>query len=213
MKYTHILWDFNGTLLDDVGCGITCINTMLKKRGLPTIDSVEKYHSVFTFPITQYYENVGFDFEKEPFSKIAPEWIELNQINIKKAPLFDDAITVLEELKRKKISQAIISATKQDLLRGHIADIGITDYFDDISGLDNINAESKIGIAENWVKNNPEAKTVLIGDTVHDFEVSSAVNIDCLLVCRGHQSKQTLTKTGMPVFDTLTCVLEYLTTQ
>ena len=31
MKYTHILWDWNGTLLDDVMISIDCVNVLLKK--------------------------------------------------------------------------------------------------------------------------------------------------------------------------------------
>ena len=210
MKYTHILWDFNGTLLDDVACGIKCINTMLSRRNLSTVKSVEAYHRAFTFPITKYYENVGFDFSLEPFSEIAPEWIELNQINIKKAPLFPDALEVIKMIESNGVPQTIISATKQDLLQGHIKDLGITGYFDEILGLDNINAESKVGIAQNWMKKHPHTNPVFIGDTVHDAEVATSVNIDCILVSTGHQNRQTLEETGLPVYNSLLEVYPYL---
>ena len=35
--YTHVVWDFNGTILNDVRHGIDCVNTMLEKRGLPVL--------------------------------------------------------------------------------------------------------------------------------------------------------------------------------
>ena len=210
MKYTHILWDFNGTLLDDVECGIKSINTLLARRGLPIVESIEAYHEAFTFPITKYYENVGFDFSVEPFSEIAPEWIEENQINIKSAPLFPDAIKILDVFKEQNIPQIIISATKEDLLRGHIEDLNITSYFEDILGLDNINAESKVCIAQNWLKEHPCANPVLIGDTVHDAEVAYAIGVDCILIANGHQNRQTLKKTGLPVYCSLGELLNYL---
>ena len=37
MKYTDIIWDFNGTILDDVEAGIISVNKLLSSRGLPTI--------------------------------------------------------------------------------------------------------------------------------------------------------------------------------
>ena len=75
-RYTHIIWDFNGTILDDVQLGIRCVNTMLSKRGLPVLPDVEAYRQVFGFPIEAYYRRLGFDFEKEDYHTVlAPEWV------------------------------------------------------------------------------------------------------------------------------------------
>ena len=103
MKYTHILWDFNGTIINDVETGIISLNTLLARRNMPTIDSIEQYHSVFTFPITKYYENVGFDFSVEPYDKLAIEWVKENEINIRKARLCDGAKEALEFFKNKGV--------------------------------------------------------------------------------------------------------------
>ena len=70
MKYEHIIWDFNGTLLDDVWTGIVSVNKLLEDRGLPKIASVEDYRRVFRFPIIEYYRSLGFDFDKEPYEVI-----------------------------------------------------------------------------------------------------------------------------------------------
>lgn len=76
-KYTHIIWDWNGTLLDDVARCMAVINAMLEKRGLPALASVDAYRSVFGFPVRDYYRRVGFDFGKEAFETLAAEYIEL----------------------------------------------------------------------------------------------------------------------------------------
>ena len=55
MKYTHIVWDFNGTLLDDIMAGIEAVNDMLSRRGIATIESVAQYRELFCFPIINYY--------------------------------------------------------------------------------------------------------------------------------------------------------------
>lgn len=49
----------------------------------------------------------------------------------------------------------------------------------------------------------------MIGDTVHDSEVAKALDIDCILVARGDQHKDTLLKTGYKIFDSLGEVLIY----
>ncbi len=210
MKYTHILWDFNGTLLNDVETGIISANTLLKRRGMPLIESVERYHSVFTFPITDYYINLGFDFTKEPYSEIAIEWVKENQENIKKAPLCKGAKEALELFRNKDIPQIILSATQLEMLMGHISDLGITEYFDEILGLDNIHAESKVSLALDWAERNPNSIPLVIGDTIHDAEVARNIGCDCLLCASGHQSKDRLLAAEVPVFDNLGEIIEYL---
>ena len=63
-KYTHLMWDFNGTIFDDAQAGIDAVNKMLSERGLPIIESREKYKEIFDFPIEDYYKGLGFDFDR-----------------------------------------------------------------------------------------------------------------------------------------------------
>ena len=60
--YTHVIWDFNGTILNDVRLGISCTNRMLEERGLPVIPDEDTYRGIFGFPIDDYYSRLGFDF-------------------------------------------------------------------------------------------------------------------------------------------------------
>ena len=75
MKYTHLMWDFNGTIFDDADAGIDAVNKMLKERGLEPIPSRERYKQIFNFPIEEYYGSLGFDFEREPYEVLAPIWV------------------------------------------------------------------------------------------------------------------------------------------
>jgi len=76
-RYSHVIWDWNGTLLNDVDWCITQINRMLAKRNKRILASVSEYHAAFCFPIMEYYRNVGFDFAEEPFEDLAQEYIEM----------------------------------------------------------------------------------------------------------------------------------------
>ena len=53
-NYDYVIWDFNGTLLDDVQTGIRSVNKLLLDRGLKQIDGVEHYRRIFRFPIIDY---------------------------------------------------------------------------------------------------------------------------------------------------------------
>ena len=70
MKYKHIIWDWNGTLIDDRRFCIDIMNEVLKKRQMETMTE-EWFLDNFCFPVKDYYLKLGFNFEKEfsTFSK------------------------------------------------------------------------------------------------------------------------------------------------
>ena len=80
LKYTHIFWDFNGTILSDMQAGMDSVNKMLADRDLPVIPDIESYRRIFDFPIIEYYRGLGFDFDREPYEVLAPIWVELYNI-------------------------------------------------------------------------------------------------------------------------------------
>ena len=74
INYKHIIWDWNGTLLNDVKLCADIMNNLLKARSLPTI-TLEKYREIFTFPVKDYYIKAGYDFLNESFEEISVDFI------------------------------------------------------------------------------------------------------------------------------------------
>lgn len=211
MKYTDIIWDFNGTLLDDIRAGIDAVNDMLSRRGLATIDSVERYRELFCFPIIDYYAKLGFDFEKEDYyTVLAPEWVALYLENYKRSTLNDGAEHTLLALADLGYTQTLLSATEIEMLKGQLHELGLVQRFSEVWGLDNIHAGGKIGTARAWREAHPDAKALFVGDSVHDWEVASAVGADCVLFCGGHQNRETLSACGCPMIDRLEQLIEML---
>ena len=73
-QYQHIIWDWNGTLLNDGWLFVDVMNSILLNRKMKTI-TLEKYRQIFGFPVKEYYINLGFDLEKEPFEICGLEFI------------------------------------------------------------------------------------------------------------------------------------------
>lgn len=202
MKYTHVIWDFNGTILDDLSVGMSAVNKMLTRRNMKQIESVEEYREKFGFPIKDYYRRCGFDFEKEDYeSVLAPEWVEEYNRLEKSAPLCANVEKTLKLFKKEGISQSILSASKTDMLLSQIKRLGIENYFDDIIGCDNFFAYGKSDLCVNYVRSHPEKFFVMIGDTTHDHDVASAAGIDCVLLTTGHMSRKTLSECGCAVYN------------
>ena len=66
MKYKHVIWDWNGTLVDDTWLFVDIMNGVLKDRNLQGI-TLDDYRNVFDFPVQDYYTKLGFNFSEEAF--------------------------------------------------------------------------------------------------------------------------------------------------
>jgi len=183
-----IIWDWNGTLLNDVEVCVDCMNQMLRKRGMKLL-TVEEYKNIFTFPVQDYYKTVGYDFDKESFENLSIEYIDLYKKYSENSPLYHDVVDALQFFKDKNYRQIIVSASEQKALEDQVKQRKIYDYFDAIIGLNNIHAKSKVDNAIAYLQNSSiEFEQIsLIGDTYHDYEVAEAINCDCILVNNGHQ--------------------------
>lgn len=210
-KYSHIIWDWNGTLFNDTNWCVDVINSMLKKRSLKTLESLEEYHKAFCFPIINYYRNVGFDFKIDSFETLAAEYIELYHSNQSgHCKLHENVENILSVVQNRNVAQIILSASQIDNLLSQIGELNILKYFDAILGISDIYAKSKIQIGQEYVKKKNIKKAILIGDTLHDYEVAQALEVDCLLIANGHQSETLLRTSSAPVLEDITDVLSYL---
>ena len=208
-NYKHIIWDWNGTLVDDVWLVVEVMNKMLKKRHLPSIDS-KKYREIFDFPVTKYYSKLGFDFSNESFEELTDEFISEYYARFNGCKLFDEVEEVLKKIRDRGISQSILSASKEDILIEKIKYYGIDKYFCRIIGIENHYAESKVEGGKKWIAKlnlNPQ-DVLLIGDTIHDYDVSKHIGCDCLLVANGHHSYERLAKLGIDVVSTLKEIIQ-----
>ena len=209
--YTHVIWDFNGTILDDVRLGITCTNQMLSERGLPIIPHEDAYREIFGFPIDEYYRRLGFDFQREDYDTVlAPQWVALYLAGEADCPMNPGVDKTLAAVADRGIPQILLSATKEEQLLAQLNRLGIAESFEEILGLDNIHARSKQAVAEAWMARHPEARPLFIGDSEHDADVAKAVGADCLLYTGGHQSAGRLDACGFPLIHAIEELLRYL---
>jgi len=205
-KYQHIIWDWNGTLLNDVQLCADIMNNLLKARSLPTI-TLETYREIFTFPVKDYYIKAGHDFVDESFEKIGKDFIDEYENRKTECTLYPFAMEVLEIIHSLKIEQHLLSAYKQNNLENIIKHFGVNKYFNSVRGLDHIYADGKIELGKQLMNeissNGMGSKVLLIGDTIHDYEVAKVLNTHCLLVCNGHQNSEKLKSLNITVINNL----------
>ena len=203
-NYEYIIFDFNGTILDDVDLCINILNYMLEEHGYQKITK-ERYLEIFTFPIIEYYKLAGFDFNKYSFNDLSIEFINMYQQASLKCPIHEGIINLLKDLKKLNKKIILLSASQIDNLLEQTNHFDITKYFNHVLGLDNIHASSKVDIAKKFfIENNIDlSKAIMIGDTIHDMEVANELNIDSILIANGHQSYDRLIKLKNEVYKTI----------
>jgi phosphoglycolate phosphatase len=201
-KYKHVIWDWNGTILNDVEFAVGLINQLLTERNLSPL-TVEKYKSIFTIPVKDYYAKAGFDFSVESFEVVGKKWIDNYEKGKLNCRLYDGVYDIIIKINSLGIGQSVLSGYKQNTLEEIVKHYQLSPYFDHILGLDNIYAGGKMHRGLDLMKelDLQKGESLMIGDMVHDCEVAMEIGADCILLANGHQSREELEKCGVLVID------------
>ena len=210
-NYKHVIWDWNGTLLNDVDFCCRIINRILVENNLPVL-SLKKYREIFTFPVQNYYQAAGLDFSKISFEVLGKDFIDEYEEKKLSYSLFENAVDVLSSIHKKGIGQSVLSAYLHDNLVSILDHYNLTKYFDNVIGLDNIYAGSKTHLGLSLVEqlNLPKKQILFIGDTLHDAEVAEAMGVHSILIANGHQVKEKLMGNNRFILNDLLSLKIYL---
>ncbi len=208
-----VIWDWNGTLLDDTRLCYELANDMRAERGIPVMENVDAYRRVFGFPVIDYYRRMGYTFEKESYEDVSVEFVAEYIRRVPGCPLQPGVMETLSAVRRMGLMQTLLSATGQDRLLEQTALYpGFAQNFDRILGMTDNLAHGKAELASRFVREtgfNP-SEILFVGDTDHDFEVASAARCRCVLLTCGHQTRAALERCGAPLLSGPSEVLAHL---
>jgi len=213
-RHRHIVWDWNGTLLDDLDLCIDVINPMLARHGLLAVDRA-RYLRIFDFPIVAFYERLGFRLDEGVFAALSHEFVSTYDARRLECALQRGAADVLRGIAASGRAQSILSAHREATLHGIVAHHAIDAHFTAMAGLPDTYAHSKIDRGHALIEQLalPPHELLLVGDTLHDLEVANALGIDCILIAHGHQSGERLRGSGAHVVDGFDALLATLATE
>lgn len=210
-KPEMIVWDWNGTLLNDVDICVESINRMLVKRGKRKINKIQ-YLQFFRFPVIHFYSDLGFDIKSEDFDALSVEYINHFLSMEPFSSLHEKAVELLSHFKSIGLKQVVLSALEQQTLEKALQKHNILHFFDQIAGSDNFYGNGKLDIAKQFINKSSvnRSNIVFIGDTMHDYEVAQTLGCKCILVSGGHQPYEKLVTTGVPVKENLAALFEMI---
>jgi phosphoglycolate phosphatase len=204
MNYKHIVWDWNGTLLDDAMACTRAVSEMMEKRQMSPLTLAE-YRAKIGFPVINLYYTSGFDLDKENYEDICEEYITNYISNYNLIKIQDDASEVLSKFSRDGLTQHIVSASGYNILIQQIEGYKLRPFFTHVLGQKDNQGDSKVHLAKQLLEllDCDPREVLFIGDTIHDFEVANEAGFDCRLVANGHCNRERLEETGVPVHSDL----------
>jgi phosphoglycolate phosphatase len=208
-KYETVIWDWNGTLLDDVALSISIVNEILVEYDVPTL-TPERYREIFDFPVRLYYERAGLNLNVVDFETISGAFCARFESRLRLAPLFPSVNRALEMISQSGARQFLLSGTEHHALNRMVRSFGLDGKFDAIKGMADGLATGKLSAAKELLDRfhiEPHS-SVFVGDTAHDAEVSDSLGMECVLISSGHHSHERLSRLNYPVFSSLDQLFE-----
>jgi len=199
----HLVWDWNGTLLDDLELTVVATNASLATVGGP-VTTVEQHRRMFCRPLTEYYRAVlGRPVDAQEFTHLDEEFHRAYRSGLAACDLARDALVALDSWPG---TQSLLSMWSHAELVVELQRRGLTGRLIRIDGrhgyaLGDLKAGylkrhiAALGIAE--------ADCVLVGDAVDDADAALAVGARCVLYSGGITGVDVLRATGQPVASTL----------
>ena len=96
MDVTHIVWDWNGTLVDDLEVVVLSVNAVMREFDGPVV-TVEDYRSHYRRPVRRFYDHLlGRSVDEDSWARIDTIFHEHYVAHNHMAPLAAGAIEALE---------------------------------------------------------------------------------------------------------------------
>lgn len=209
----HLVWDWNGTLLDDNQAVVTAVNHVCAQFDRPAI-TLAQWRALYRRPLTASYE----DLLQRSLSERDWEWLEHTYHDAYRAQLdrlpetcFDPEAAVrladgvphaLRAWQDGGRSQSLLSMWFHHELVPLVGKLGLAELFARVDGLrEHVGGGSKREhLAEHLTALDLDpAEVVVIGDVADDAEAASYVGARCVLVSTGMMSERALSGAGVPV--------------
>lgn len=199
----HLVWDWNGTLLNDLGLVVAATNVALTSAGGLAVTE-EEHRRDFRRPIIDYYGSLlGRTVAPDEFATMDEIFHLEYRTGLATVDLAADARTAIGSWNG---TQSLLSMWFHHELVPTVDRFGLTPHFARVDGL---RATTGGGFKAGHLAAHIEAlgvegaETVLIGDSIDDAHAAASVGARCVLYSGGFTDAAKLSEVGVPVADTL----------
>jgi len=211
LKIKEIVWDWNGTLINDTSLCVDILNKILFLHDQPSI-SIEYYRNNFSFPVSAFYKIISLPSSGKKFDDVSLSFISEYRLKWKECNLQPGVLQILKLIKQLGLRQSILSAGNQSDVEVFLDHFKLESFFNQVFGTDNIKAEGKIELGKKFItdSNLRPDEILLVGDTIHDLQVANEIGCSVLFFSQGHNSNNQLFGYSVPIINDLMEVAQYL---
>ncbi|AGL21159.1 HAD family hydrolase [Actinoplanes sp. N902-109] len=203
MARTHLVWDWNGTLLDDLSLVVDSTNQTFAAVGGRSVDA-DEHRSRFRRPVAEFYaEILDRAVTAEEFDELDRIFHQAYRVGLTTIPLAADAERAI---KAWSGTQSLLSMWFHDELIPAVESRGLAGVFARIDGRPTeVDGGLKAGHLARHLAALGVAGTdcVLIGDSVDDADAAASVGAAVVLYTGGFTDPVRLRAAGVPVADSL----------
>lgn len=206
----HVVWDWNGTLLDDLPLLVESVNVLMAERTLPPI-TVDDYTTHYTRPVRTFYERLfGEPVDDEAWSRLDQTFHEAYAAAVgDHARLMAGAREALGTVDRSHLTQSLLSMYPHHLLLPLIDHFDLDHHFEVVHGLVGEGGGRKLPHLERHLEemvhlhgDDPSA-VLVIGDAIDDAVAAHHLGARAVLLASGSHPRAELEATGAPVVESL----------
>lgn len=207
----RVVWDWNGTLFDDLHLVVEAVNGGLSTFGVGPI-TLDDYRDHYTRPVKVFYDRIfGRVVTEEEWRELDRRFHDGYRELLDRATLAADAAAALEAVRGSGVPQSLLSMFPHDELVPLVEKIGITSYFDRIDGLTGSPGSPKAEYLERHllqlIGDEDPSQVLVVGDTPDDALAAAHVGARCVLYHNGAHHRHELEAVGVPVVDSLLAAL------
>ncbi|HEY5652223.1 MAG TPA: HAD family hydrolase [Acidimicrobiia bacterium] len=197
----HVVWDWNGTLLDDLPVVLASVNAGVEPyRSSPV--TLDDYRTHYTRPVRQFYDSLlGREITTEEWLDLDHRFHEAYRAQLEEALLAPGAREALERTAGSGMRQSLLSMYPHDDLVPLVAAAGIGHHFARVDGLQGPPGDRKASYLESHLRalSADPGETLVVGDTPDDAHAAAEVGADCVLIDSGSHHRPSLEATGVRV--------------
>lgn len=208
----HVVWDWNGTLFDDLHIVVEAVNRGIRELGTGPI-TLDDYRDHYTRPVRVFYDRVfGRRLADHEWQRLDELFHDGYRALLEQATLRQDARKALELVRERSLSQSLLSMFPHDELLPLVDRLGASHYFDRIDGLRGVPGDAKASYLESHLIEligdiNP-SEVLVVGDTPDDAVAAGHVGAKCVLIDIGSHHRNHLEDLGVPVVTSLVEALD-----
>jgi phosphoglycolate phosphatase-like HAD superfamily hydrolase len=206
LRARHVVWDWNGTLLDDNHAVLAAVNSVCAQYGRAAV-TLEEWRAVFSRPILACYEKVlAQPLTEADWDVIDRAYHSAYRLELDTCGLAAGVPDLLHEWRDAGRTQSLLSMWFHDELVPLIGKLSLTDLFARVDGLRgyNMGGSKAAHLIEHLEAQELDpADVVLIGDVVDDAEAAAQAGAQCVLVTTGMMPRERLAAAGVPVTDSI----------